>query len=333
MSHIRRCASTEAAAAAPPPICTAPTIPDIEPESGLMVPVVDRSKINILAPRKRASRREHELYHMRYRYHPPKYYRGPHHPVQMPAPSDPTSREFVPGPFNLPRLKQTYHSTINADLLTLMYQHKIPGKPDEPERIRLRPWEGESPYISNRPKRGPRGADVLKPLEKPITYRNIPKINAVHISMYQPKAKKNPDHLRVMRVLLQNMTGVRPEVTRNRISVSQWQVVKRDRTGVKVTLKKEMAYEFLDKVVNFVFPRIKEWKGLSAGATDSGGNINFGLEESDMLFFPEIEATYSLYPAKMIPGCHITIETTAKSDRHARLLFMAFGIPFEGRAR
>uniref|UniRef100_A0A8H7TSU8 Uncharacterized protein n=1 Tax=Bionectria ochroleuca TaxID=29856 RepID=A0A8H7TSU8_BIOOC len=58
----------------------------------------------------------------------PKYYRGPLHPVQMPAPSDPTARDFKPGPFNVPRLRHTYDGTIAPDILTLTYQHKVPGE-------------------------------------------------------------------------------------------------------------------------------------------------------------------------------------------------------------
>ncbi|KAI1407269.1 54S ribosomal protein L7 [Hypoxylon sp. FL1857] len=323
-THLQRSASTEATA-------SAPVISDIEQDSGLASPVVTREDVKITDPRKRASRRNHELPHERYRYHPPKYYRGPLHPVQPPPSSDPVARNFSPGPFNLPRLKQTFHSTTASDIMTLMYQHTPPGTPPQPERIRLREWDDSSPYMKNRPKRGPRGHDVLLPLEKKITWRNIPEIKAVHLAMYMPNAKKNPDHLIVGRSVLQTITGIRPEITTTKSSVAQWGIVKGERMGVKVTVRGDQAYELIDKIIHLVFPKIKDWNGISGTAGDSTGNINWGFEPQVMQYFPEVEANYSLYPSKMIPGCRVTLETTAKSDRHARILCMSLGIPFYGK--
>ncbi|KAI1391228.1 54S ribosomal protein L7 [Hypoxylon trugodes] len=321
---LQRCASTEATA-------SAPNIPDIEQDSGLAVPIVKRGDIKVTDPRRRASRRNYELPHERYRFRAPKYYRGPLHPVQPPPSSDPIARDFSPGPFNLPRLKQTYHSAVTSDLLTLLYQHTPPGTADKPERIRLREWDDSSPYMKNRPKRGPRGHDVLFPLEKDITWRNIPEIKAVHLAMYMPKAKKNPDHITVGRAVLQTITGVRTTVTNTKTSVAQWGIVKGDRSGVKCSIYGDQAYEFMDKVIHLVFPKIKDWRGIKGTSGDSTGNISWGFEAQDMLYFPEVEANYSLYPSKMITGCRVTLETTAKSDRHARLLCMSLGIPFYGK--
>ncbi|KAI0201099.1 ribosomal protein L5 [Astrocystis sublimbata] len=322
---LRRYASTEASTVGSPAVS-----PDVELESGLAAPIVTRDGLKIVDPRKRASSRSHELPHERYRFRAPKYYRGPLHPVQPPPSSDPIARDFVPGPFNLPRLKQTYQSTIASDIMTLMYQHTPPGTPRRPERIRLREWDDSSPYMKNRPKRGPRGADVLFPMEKTIDWRNIPEIRAVHIAIYVPKAKKNEDHLIVSRAVLQSISGVRPTITTNKSSVAQWGVVRGDRTGVKCSIFGNQAYEFIDKAVQLVFPKIKEWEGVQGTTGDSTGNLAFGLESQDMQHFPEVEAAFINYPNKMIPGCRIFIETTAKSDRHARLLCKALGIPFHG---
>ncbi|KAI1193798.1 ribosomal protein L5 [Nemania serpens] len=306
-------------------------IPDIEPDSSLAAPIVTREGIKMVDPRKRASRRKHELPHERYRYHAPKYYRGPLHPVQPLPSSDPTARDFSPGPFNLPRLKQTYQSTIASDIMTMMYQHTPPGTPDKPERIRLREWDESSPYMKNRPKRGPRGSGVLFPLEKSIDWRNIPEIHAVHLAMYIPEAKRNFDHIIIGRAVLRAITGVRSTQTANKTSVVQWGIVKGDRSGVKCSIFGNQAYEFIDKTVHLVFPKIKEWRGVRGTTGDSTGNIGFGLEPQDMQYYPEVEAAYSMFPAKMIPGCHFILETTAKSDRHARVLCKALGIPFYGK--
>ncbi|KAI0379884.1 54S ribosomal protein L7 [Hypomontagnella monticulosa] len=329
-AKLRRCASTETSASATSPIEPVP-VPDIEQDSGLTSPIVERKDIKVTDPRRRASRRNYELPHERYRYHPPKYYRGPLHPVQPPPSSDPVARNFTPGPFNLPRLKQTFHSTVASDIMTLMYQHTPPGTPDKPERVRLREWDDSSPYMQNRPKRGPRGSDVLFPLEKDITWRNIPEIKAVHLATFVPKAKKNPDHLVIGRAVLQTITGVRPVVTTTKASVAQWGIIKGDRTGVKCSVYGNQAYEFVDKVIHLVFPKIKDWQGIRGTTGDSTGNITWGFDSQTMMYFPEIEANYSLYPSKMISGCRITLETTAKSDRHARLLCMSLGIPFYGK--
>lgn len=147
--------------------------------------------------------------------------------------------------------------------MTLTYQHTPPGTPDAPERIRLREWDDSSPYMKNRPKRGPRGNDVLFPLEKDITWHNIPEIKAVHLAMYVPKAKKNRDHIIVGKSVLRTITGVRPEVTTTKISVAQWGIVKGDKSGVKCSLRGDQAYEFMDKVIHLVLPKIKDWKGIS----------------------------------------------------------------------
>ncbi|GAP89101.2 putative 54S ribosomal protein l7 [Rosellinia necatrix] len=310
---------------------TPPIVPDIELDSGLATPIVTRDSLKIVDPRKRASRRSHELPHERYRFHAPKFYRGPLHPIQPPPSSDPTARDYSPGPFNFPRLKQTYQSTIAADILTMMYQHTPPGTPDTPERIRLREWDDTSPYMKNRPKRGPRGSDVLFPLEKSITWQNIPEVRAVHVAMYIPQAKKNTDHLIVGRAVMQSITGTRPKVTTTKESVAHWGIVKGDRSGVKCSIYGNQAYEFIDKTVNLVFPKIKEWKGVKGTTGDSTGNIGFGFAPQDMQHFPEVEAAYSMYPSKMIPGCRVVLETTAKSDRHARILCKALGIPFYGK--
>lgn len=185
--------------------------------------------------------------------------------MQPPPASDPVARNFSPGPFNLPRLKQTYHSTIAADLMTLTYQHTPPGTEPRPERVRLREWDDTSPYMKGRPKRGPRGNDVLFPLEQEITWRNIPEVRGVHVSMYVPKAKKNPDHLIVCRAIMQTITGVRPQITVNHLSVAQWGIIRGDRTGVKASVYGEQAWEFIDKVIQLVLPKIKEWQGVEGG--------------------------------------------------------------------
>ena len=80
-------------------------------------------------------------------------------------------------------------------------------------------------------------------------------------------------------------------------------------------------------------PRIKDWKGVSGTSGDSIGNISFGMTPEQVALYPEIEFNYGHYPPEMIPGLHITIQTTALTDKEGRLLLMAMGIPFHGELK
>ncbi|KAK4245833.1 ribosomal protein L5 domain-containing protein [Corynascus novoguineensis] len=321
-----RCASSQTAEAA------APVLSELE-NSTLTAPQLGDEEKREFRPWKRAADRKYQLPSGRYQYHPPKYNRGPLHPIQSPPSSDPVARDFVPGPFNLPRLKQTYHSTIAPDLMTLTYTHVPPGTPEKETPQRLRGWDGSSPYHKNRALRGPRGGAVLRLLERDITFNNVPEIREITIASNVPDAVHDPDHLLVARSVLLALTGTTPEITKTKSNVVQWGIKKGDKAGVKTTVYGNAAYEFLDRCVHLVFPRIKDWKGIPATTGDSAGNLAFGLTPDEVKLFPEIEANYWLYPAKMMPGCRVFIKTSATSDRQARLLLEAFGVPFYGPIR
>lgn len=233
----------------------------------------------------------------RYQYHPPKYYRGPLHPVQTPPASDPTARDFVPGPFSFPRLKHTYESTIAPDLLAMTYQHTPPGTvPAVSQKGSLRQWDDSSPYHKNRPNRGPRGggSSRLGLLERKIDWNNIPDIEAVTINSYAPEAAQNKEYLHVARAVVQAISGAYPEVTTVKHHVIQWGVRKGDKAGAKVTLRGGAAYEFVDKLVTLVLPKIKDWPGIKASTGDDSGNLAFGMKPEWMAYFPEIEFNYDV---------------------------------------
>jgi len=98
-----------------------------------------------------------------------------------------------------------------------------------------------------------------------------------------------------------------------------------------VDLKGEDMYHFLGKCVDVVLPKIKDWRGVKGSSGDSSGNISFGLTNEAVALFPEVEVNYDMYPPKLIPGCHVTIHTSATNDRDARLLLSSIGIPFYGK--
>lgn len=265
----------------------------------------------------------------RYQYHPPKFDRGPLHPIQSPDASDPLARDFIPGPFYSPRLKETLQHTVTPDLLTMTYIHKPPGEQGE-KKIgqRLRAWDDSSPYHKNRPLRGPRGGTTLRPVERDITFERYPEILAVTLSTYVPQATKDPTYLLAARSALQAVTGAKPEIRRVKVGVASFGISKGQPTGAKATVYGAQAYELLDKMINVVFPRIKEWPGISVRTGDECGNLSWGFLPEHLALFPEIQVNYDAYPPKMIPGARVNVVTTATSDRHARLLMQALGVPF-----
>ena len=260
-----------------------------------------------------------------------KHYRGPFHPIQPPPPSDPTSREFIPGPFSLPRLQDHYETTIAPDLLTFFYKHRPPGYTAPDRTQRQREWVGDSPYFKNRPLRKPRGGGTLRLVDRDVTPSYIPEPTRVSIHTMVKQAISDSGALSVAGMLLQAISGVRATAHGSRTGVAPWGLRVGMNVSVTVDLYGEGMYHFLSKLVDMVLPRIKDWPGVSGGSGDSSGNISFGLTPDALSLFPEVEVNYDMYPPHMIPGCHITIHTSATNDADARILLKSLGIPFYGK--
>ncbi|KAF2730380.1 ribosomal protein L5 [Polyplosphaeria fusca] len=307
---------------------------DVESSSSFEVPFVSDSLVKAFDPIERSKRRrlgKKPLPPSRYQFRPPKYYRGPLHPHQPPPSSDPVSREFIPGPFASPRLEQTYQSTIASDLMTLTYHHLPPGYRAPVQLQRLREWTGDSPYFKGRPLRPPRGGGGLRLLDPPRNFKNIPEITKVVVHSMVPEAQDNSAHLHVAGMIVQAITNVRAVTHKARHNVVGWGLREGKYVSVTADVEREDTFHFLSKLIDVVLPRIKEWKGVAGTTGDSSGNITFGLTPDVVAMFPEIEVNYDSYPPKMIPGCHITIQTTATNDRDARFLLQSVGLPFYGK--
>ncbi|KAI5364855.1 Putative ribosomal protein L5 [Septoria linicola] len=288
-------------------------------------------RLSEYSPLERSRRRRAQLPASRYQFRPPKYFRGALHPHQPPKGSDPASREYIPGPFSLPRLEQTYHDTFKSDLMTLAYTHFPPGTEPHKKGARLREWTGDSPYFKNRPLRGPRGGDVLKLLRKPITFRNVPQLERVTVHTMVKQAAEDSAHLHVAGMVLQAITNVRATAHEIRASVAGFGIRQGQHLSVTCELRGEDMYHFMSKVVDVVMPKIKDWPGVKGSSGDSSGNLAFGLESEQVALFPEIEVNYDAYPPKMIPGLHVVVHTSATNDRDARMLLSSVGIPFYGK--
>lgn len=122
------------------------------------------------------------------------------------------------------------------------------------------------------------------------------------------------------------ITGQKPVMTRARTSISNFKLRKGMVVGCRVTLRRWMMYEFLDRLISVAIPRIRDFRGLSERSFDGRGNYTFGVKEQ--IIFPEIDYDKVV----KIHGLDITICTSAPSDEMAMALLAAFGFPFRRRA-
>jgi large subunit ribosomal protein L5 len=149
-----------------------------------------------------------------------------------------------------------------------------------------------------------------------------PKITKITLNMGVGEATSDK---KVIEHAVANMTaiaGQKPVVTKTRISIAAFKVRENYPVGVKVTLRSQAMYEFLERLIAIALPRIRDFRGLKANGFDGQGNYNFGITEQ--IIFPEID--YDKVDA--IRGMNITITTTAKNDEEGRALLDAFSFPF-----
>lgn len=161
-------------------------------------------------------------------------------------------------------------------------------------------------------------------LRKSHNYSNpmqIPKIQKIVLNM-GVKATVDKDVLKAVAEDMGRITGQRPVITRSRISIANFKLREGMPIGVKVTLRGDRMYDFLDRLINAALPRIRDFRGVSAKAFDGRGNYTLGLKEQ--IIFPEIDPDR----VKATQGMDITIVTTAKTDDEARALLREFGMPF-----
>lgn len=135
--------------------------------------------------------------------------------------------------------------------------------------------------------------------------------------------KDNPKVLEGAVNNLTKMTGQKPVVTKAKKSISDFKLVQGDPIGCMVTLRRERAYEFLNRLFNAVLPGIRDFRGLSSGAFDGRGNYTLGL--SEQITFPEIEYNEVV----KTQGMDITIVTSARNDREGYALLKGLGFPFK----
>ncbi|MFZ0815273.1 MAG: 50S ribosomal protein L5, partial [Candidatus Sulfotelmatobacter sp.] len=124
---------------------------------------------------------------------------------------------------------------------------------------------------------------------------------------------------------LGQITGQKPIVTKSKKSIAAFKVREGQAIGTMVTLRGDRMYEFLDRLVNIVLPRVRDFKGVSTKSFDGRGNYTIGLH--DQLIFPEI----SYEKVDKMKGMNVTIVTTAANDNQARSLLKHLGMPFRAQ--
>jgi large subunit ribosomal protein L5 len=167
--------------------------------------------------------------------------------------------------------------------------------------------------------------DVLPALMKEFDLNNpmaAPKLEKIIVNMGVGEATQNAKLIDPAAGEVGQITGQKPVITRARKSIAAFKVREGMPIGVMVTLRGDRMYEFFDRLVSIVLPRVRDFRGVSTKSFDGRGNYTLGLH--DQLIFPEID--YS--KVDKLKGMNVTIVTTARSDDQARSLLKHLGMPF-----
>ncbi len=170
--------------------------------------------------------------------------------------------------------------------------------------------------------------EVFPNLQKEFGITNVmqvPKIEKITCNIGIGEASRNSKLLDTAMEQLANITGQHPVVRKARKSIAAFKLREGMPVGVKVTLRRDRMYEFLDRLINIALPRVRDFRGVSTTAFDGRGNYTLGIR--DILIFPEVD--YQKVEETM--GMNITISTTAPSDDQARALLAGMGMPFQHR--
>lgn len=156
-------------------------------------------------------------------------------------------------------------------------------------------------------------------LDNPMQY---PKIEKVVVNIGLGEALDNPKALDAAVNDLAQITGQKPVVTKARVSIANFKLREGRQIGTKVTLRGEKMWGFLDRLLNIVLPRVRDFRGVPTDAFDGRGNYTLGLKEQTL--FPEIDYE----KVDKVRGMEVTIVTTAQNDDQARVMLDLLGMPF-----
>lgn len=168
--------------------------------------------------------------------------------------------------------------------------------------------------------------EIVDKLKKEFNYSSVmevPKLDKIVINMGIGEGAKDDKFIDAALKDLETITGQKSVVTKARKSIAAFKLREGQPVGVKVTLRGEKMYTFMEKLIRISLPRVRDFRGLSKTAFDGHGNYTLGLKEQ--LIFPEIEFDNIL----KIRGMDIVFVTTAKTNQEAESLLRAFNMPFK----
>ena len=167
--------------------------------------------------------------------------------------------------------------------------------------------------------------NIRKALTEQFGYTNVmqlPKLDKIVLNMGVGEAVNDTKKVKSAASEMERIAGQKPIITYARKSIAGFKVREDMPLGVKVTLRKQRMYEFLDRLVNIALPRVRDFRGLNPKSFDGRGNYAMGIKEH--IIFPEINYDQ----IDQVWGMDIVVATTAKTDDEARALLKAFNFPF-----
>lgn len=168
-------------------------------------------------------------------------------------------------------------------------------------------------------------AEIKPALQEKFSYKNpmqVPGLSKVVINMGIAEASKDKNSIQDCVKEMTMLSGQKPIVIKAKKAISNFKLREKQPIGIKVTLRGQRMYDFLDRFVNIVCPRIRDFRGFPSKC-DGSGNFSLGLE--DQQIFPEI----NLDQVKRTQGMHITFVTSAKTDEECVELLRLLGVPFK----
>ena len=160
-------------------------------------------------------------------------------------------------------------------------------------------------------------------LEKYGNCMKVPRLQKIIVNCGLGKSAKDRSIFESAVESLKEITGQKPLTTRAKKSISSFYLREGDPVGIKVTLRKERMYEFLDRLISVAIPRIRDFRGLNPDSFDGRGNYTLGI--SEQFIFPEIDYD----KVKEVIGMDISLVTTAETDEEGLDLLRRFGLPFK----
>ncbi len=168
--------------------------------------------------------------------------------------------------------------------------------------------------------------EIIKKLQEELSIKNpmaVPRVVKIVVNTSMKDFLTDKKNIEKSREDLATITGQKPKTARARISVATFKLREGDEIGMSVTMRGKRMYEFLEKLVKIVFPRVRDFNGVSNDSFDGRGNMSVGFTENTV--FSEID------PGKVdkVRSLQVTIVTSAKDDKQAKALLVALGMPFK----